>query len=85
MFNFLSNKFFWIESIGVMGAMMVLGGYFLLSANYLDSNSVVYQLLNIIGSILLLGYSIYKKAWANVGINFIWMVIGLFALVNIIF
>lgn len=85
MFNFLSNKFFWIESIGIMGAMMVLGGYFLLSANYLDSNSVVYQLLNIIGSILLLGYSIYKKAWANVGINFIWMVIGLFALVNIIF
>ncbi len=85
MLKFLFNKFFFVEFVGILGALMILGAYFLLSINYLYSDNVVYQCLNIIGSLLLLGYSFYKKAWANAGINFIWMVIGIFVLINIIF
>ncbi|MCX8035254.1 MAG: hypothetical protein N3A71_03165 [Candidatus Dojkabacteria bacterium] len=79
------DKFFLIELLGVLGAIMILGAYFLLSINYLSADNLFYQLLNILGSLVLLCYSFYKKAWANVGINFIWMIIGLFALVSIIF
>jgi cell division protein FtsW (lipid II flippase) len=69
-----------IETIGWVGAVLVLLAYGLLSAHKLDSRSVTYQMLNIGGSIGLVINTLWNGAIPSAAVNLIWMAIGVHAL-----
>lgn len=62
-FDLLSDVLGWI------GAALLLGAYALVSTNKLEGDSVVYQLLNLLGSAFLIVNSAYYGAYPSVGVN----------------
>ena len=69
-----------IEIVGWIGAILVLGAYGLLSAGRLPSSSLTYQLMNLFGSMGLATNGFWNGAFPSVGLNIIWMGIAVFAL-----
>jgi uncharacterized membrane protein len=69
-----------IESIGWIGAVLLLAGFALTSYGFLEGVSFQFQLLNLVGSILLAIYTYAKKAYPNTVLNLIWVLISLVAL-----
>lgn len=69
-----------IELCGWIGAILVLGAYFLISTNRVTSDSISFQLLNVIGALTLIIYTYSRDAFASVLVNSIWVLIGLKAL-----
>ena len=69
-----------IETVGWIGAALVLLAYWLLSAHKLNSRSVAYQALNIGGSIGLVINTFGNGAIPSAAVNLIWMGIGAHAL-----
>jgi lipid-A-disaccharide synthase-like uncharacterized protein len=71
-----------IEILGWIGSLMVVSAYGLISYQKVKPNSILYFSLNIIGGILLVVYSYYKGAYANIFINVVWIFIAIPALIN---
>jgi len=69
--------------IGFMGTVLVLLAYLLLSTKRIQSDSVSYQGLNLVGAALLIIYAVVLTAWANVLLNVVWGFIAIFALVKL--
>jgi hypothetical protein len=59
---------------------MVLGAYLLVSSNRVKSISPAYQALNLVGAVILIGYSLALAAWASVVLNSVWALIAAWAL-----
>lgn len=72
------------ETIGWIGAASYLISYFLLSINKLKSNSITYQLMNVIGGFCLVISAYSTRDNPNLVTNFVWMCIGLAAVISII-
>jgi hypothetical protein len=69
-----------IDVLGWLGAAALLAAYGLVSTNRLNGDSVRYQELNLVGAVLLIVNSLYYGAYPSVGVNVVWIGIGLFAL-----
>jgi len=69
-----------INIIGWCGVAGLLGAYGLVSLKKLEGDSFLYQILNLIGSALLIINSFYYGAFPSVGINFAWIGIAIFTL-----
>ena len=72
-----------MEVVGWIGAILILAGYFLLSAGKLDAKSPSYQWLNVIGAIGFIANSSWNEAWPSAALNVIWVGIGIVALTRI--
>ena len=72
-----------MEVVGWIGAILILAGYFLLSAGKLDAKSPSYQWLNVIGAIGFIANSSWNEAWPSAALNVIWVGIGVVALTRI--
>lgn len=70
--------------IGWTGAILFISAYFLLSINKLRANGILYQLLNVLGAICLIINSYALNDDPNFILNFVWMCIGLFAILQIV-
>lgn len=73
-----------VEIIGWIGSLMVIVAYGLNSHQKLKSDSVLFYMLNITGGLLLVIYSIYKSAYANIFINVVWIIIAVPALIKVL-
>ena len=73
-----------IEGIGVIGAVGILIAYGLNSYQKVRSDSPVFYWLNFTGGVLLIIYSIYKEAWANMVINVVWVLVAVIAITRLI-
>ena len=73
-----------IETVGWVGAFLILVAYFLNSGGIVDSDNIWYQLMNLVGAIGLLVISYFEKAYQPVLVNVVWMGISIVALVNIL-
>ena len=73
-----------INILGWIGSVMVLLAYGLNVAGRLQSSSLTYILLNLIGGIFLIIYSFYYSAFANTFINVVWAIVAVVALGKII-
>lgn len=73
-----------LESSGYIGASLILAAYFLISFNIINSHSIIYQSMNLIGSLGNLTYYFYKKAYSGTILDGIWLIIAIIALVQII-
>lgn len=72
-----------VDIVGWTGSVCVVAAYGMLSLNKITAKSKLYQLLNIIGSICLIVNTIFYSAYPSTFVNIVWMLIGLFALINI--
>ena len=72
-----------MEVVGWIGAILILAGYFLLSAGKLDARSRTYQWLNVVGALGFIANSGWNGAWPSAALNVIWVGIGIVALARI--
>lgn len=73
-----------IEILGWSGAVMLLVAFALTSNGILAGTSLEYQLINLVGSIVLAAYTYVKKAYPNAVLNIIWGLISIFAIISIV-
>jgi hypothetical protein len=65
-----------MEAIGWAGMALMITSYALVSRKLLDSQSLRYQLMNIVGGVCLGINAWYHAMWAGVGMEVIWVAIG---------
>ena len=76
------NNHMWFDVIGWVGAAALLVAYAMVSSKKLEGNSTAYQLLNIIGSLLLAVNTIFYRAYPSSFVNLIWIGIAVFSIVS---
>lgn len=69
-----------VSITGWAAAVLILGGYSLLSFGKIQVRSRTYQLMNIIGAAGFIINCAYNSAWPSVALNVVWMGIGFYAL-----
>ena len=72
-----------IDSIGWVGALLLLAAYALVSMRKLEGDSLVYQLLNMLGGTFLIVNSFHYKAFPSVGVNVAWIGIAIYSMIRI--
>jgi len=65
-----------IDIIGWIGSLLLGMAYWLISKGRVKSNTFSYQLLNIVGSILLFINTFYYSAYRSSAVNTVWAIIG---------
>ncbi|MGD2166100.1 MAG: hypothetical protein PVH50_11305 [Anaerolineae bacterium] len=73
----------WSDILGWVGAALLLGAYALVSTGELEGDSIAYQLLNLLGSALLIANSAYYGAYPSVGVNVLWIGIAAVSIVRV--
>ena len=71
------------ETVGWIGAGLILAGYGLLTAGKVTAKSVSYQLMNVVGAAGFIANSSWNGAWPSAILNIIWVGIGVVALIGI--
>jgi hypothetical protein len=69
-----------MEVVGWIGAVLILAGYFLLTAGRVTAKSVSYQAMNVVGALGFIANSAWNGAWPSAVLNVIWVGIGVVAL-----
>ena len=62
--------------LGVTGAGLILIGFIANEFGKLTARSFLYDLLNLVGSLLLLYYGLMLEAWPFVALNSIWALVA---------
>lgn len=73
------------ELFGWYGTVAIIGAHALVSFSILQSNSLLYQLLNLTGAVGIVVVSLNKKVYQSGVLNIIWTVIALVAILKILF
>jgi hypothetical protein len=71
---------FALDSLGWIGAAALVAAYWLVSTRKTSGDSTRYQMLNLIGSVLVLVNSLYYGAYPSVAVNGLWVAIGVYSL-----
>ncbi|MEM9327139.1 MAG: hypothetical protein AAGA85_15835 [Bacteroidota bacterium] len=69
-----------VDILGWIGSFEVIIAYGLISSKRVDGQSVMYQLLNLTGAILLIVNTVYLEAYPSAFINIVWVGIAIAAL-----
>lgn len=69
-----------IELAGWTAALLILGGYALLSFGKIQARSPIYQWMNILGAVGFVINCSWKGAWPSVALNVVWFGIAVYAL-----
>jgi len=72
-----------VEIIGWVGSAAILSAYALNSYQRIRSDQPTFLWLNLIGGLLLMGYTFYKDALANTFLNLVWVVVAVVALARL--
>jgi hypothetical protein len=72
-----------VDVAGWLAALLILGGYALLTAGKVNARTPAYQWMNVLGAIGFVINSGYFKAWPSAVLNVIWAGIGVVALIRI--
>jgi len=71
-----------IEIIGWIGAVLIVGSYFLNINGKLASRSLVYIISNLLGGIFFTINTLVHQAYPSMIVNIIWVVIAIAALLK---
>ena len=69
------------EIVGWAATVLLVGAYALVATHRLDARSSLYHVLNVVGAIGLVSYSIYKMAWPQVALNAFWGAVGVIGII----
>jgi len=70
----------WITAMGWIGSLAVIAAYALNSLQKIKSDSLIFQVLNLTGAVLLIINSVFKEAYPFTFINTVWAVIAVVAI-----
>ena len=73
------NQKLLLDIAGWAGAALLLAAYWMVSTKRVAGDSVGYQSLNIVGSILLLANTAYYGAYPSAFVNLVWLGIAVYA------
>lgn len=65
------------EIDGWVASVLLVGGYLLVATRLLDAHRPLYHVINLVGSVLLVIFSIYKTAWPQLFLNLFWGVVAI--------
>ena len=71
-----------VDVVGWLGVATLLIAYVLVSTKRIEGDSVIYQVLNLVGAALLIVNSFYYGAFPSVGVNVVWVGIAIYTLVS---
>ena len=74
------NNHIWFDALGWIGAALLLVAYAMISSKKLGADTSAYQLLKIIGSVLLVANTIFYRADPSSFVNLIWAGIAIFSI-----
>jgi hypothetical protein len=66
----------WADAAGWLGATLLLSAYGLVSFKRMRPDSVMYQLLNAVGSALLIVNTVFYRAYPSAFVNVVWIFIA---------
>jgi hypothetical protein len=69
-----------IDLCGWAAALLILGGYSLLSFGRIQARSPLYQWMNMLGAVGFIVNCAWNGAWPSVALNVVWVGIALYAL-----
>ena len=72
-----------IRIIGWIGVVGLLAAYFLLTIGTIKSKSYLFNIMNLISSILLVITAIYSNAYPFIAINSFWCIISIIGIVQV--
>lgn len=72
----------WITAMGWIGSVAVIAAYALNSLQKIKSDSLLFQVLNLTGAVLLIINSVFKEAYPFTFINTVWAVIAVVAILR---
>ena len=71
---------YFIEIIGWIGAVLIVGSYFLNINGKLKSNSLIYIVSNLLGGVFFTINTLVHQAYPSMIVNIIWVIIAIAAL-----
>lgn len=79
----------WVNSATGMrwiAVSVLLLAYVLVSWNFIQGNTIAYQLINVTGSTLMIGSCLKMKPrdWAVASFNLVWILVAIFTLAHIL-
>lgn len=69
-----------LDAAGWCGGVTVAVAYVLVSTRRISAETRTFQILNVIGAVLLTGTALQRGALPNTVINLVWIMFGLYAL-----
>ena len=72
------------DSLGWIGAFLLLLAYALVSFKKLAADSLAYQGMNVVASILLAINTLYHRAFPSSFVNIVWTLIAVFAILTVV-
>ena len=73
-----------IDPLGWIGSIILVSAYFMVSYDRLSASSLLYQWMNLLGSILLLINTAFYGAFPSSFVNVVWGIIAIAALYRIL-
>ena len=70
------DKALFFNAIGVIGAFLVLLGFYRTSVGKWKNKSFWYELDNLVGAVFLVAYQFYSGAYISVVVNVIWALVA---------
>lgn len=70
------------QVIAGVGAACILFAFWALSTDRMDAHQVSYQLINLVGALLLATGALMTSSWAFVALNTVWALVAIWALVS---
>lgn len=71
------TSFDWVDAIGMIGTMMIVGAYFASQMRYINSSDLLFPILNLIGASLLTLSLVFKFNMAAFTLEVFWIIISL--------
>jgi hypothetical protein len=69
-----------VDVSGWTAALLILGGYSLLSFGKIQARSPIYQWMNLLGAVGFIINCTWNNAWPSVALNVVWVSIAIYAL-----
>lgn len=63
--------------LGIIGMLFILVGFFMTQTHYWSQDDLIYDVTNLIGSLLLVYYGVVGHAWPFVILNTVWAMYSL--------
>lgn len=80
----LSAGKLFIETFAWVGVTLILMAYALVSFDVIESDSIPFQLMNLIGAAGIASVSLLKRVFQSVVLNVIWSLIAFVAIIRIV-
>jgi hypothetical protein len=72
------------QLVQVGGALFILAAYVLGQLGRLDPTTMLYQVLNLVGSTILTILAVFERQWGFFLLEFVWAIVSCGALVNLL-